>query len=74
MIAENGIEHQPPGELLTRVGEWLEDTGQLRPAQMYYEAALKVDKTFSLALFRLGKLAYRIGRYTEAISIATEQF
>lgn len=66
MLAIDEIQNQPPAELLTEVGEWLEDTGHLNQAQIYYGAALKVDKTFSLALFRLGKLAHKMGQYAEA--------
>lgn len=66
MLSINDIQNQNPAELLTGVGEWLEGTGHLSQARMYYEAAFKVDKTFSLALFRLGKLAYKMGQYAEA--------
>jgi len=51
------------------MGEWLEGAGHLEVARMYYESALKIDKTFALALFRLGKLAYRTGKYDEATRI-----
>lgn len=66
MLVTEQMQYRAPAELLTQVGEWLEDFGHLSMAQMYYEAALKVDKTFALALFRLGKLAYRTGKYSEA--------
>lgn len=69
MLVTEQMRYQAPAELLTEVGEWLEYAGQLEMARMYYESALKVDKTFALALFRLGKLAYRTSKYVEAIRV-----
>ncbi|MEJ5253438.1 MAG: tetratricopeptide repeat protein [Chthonomonadetes bacterium] len=66
-IQTDEISHQEPAELLTKAGEWLEDRGHFAEAVAYYQAALTVDRTFSLAAFRLGKLAYGQGEYQEAI-------
>ncbi len=69
MLVTEQMQYQAPAELLTKVGEWLEGAGHLEMARMYYESALKVDTTFALALFRLGKLAYRTGNYVEATKV-----
>lgn len=58
---------QNPAELLTQVGEWLERWGQKAQAMTYYEAALLVDPTYSLAAFRGGDLALRQQQYAYAV-------
>lgn len=66
-IQIGGMPHKGPAEILTEVGEWLEDRGNFAEAVVYYRAGLAVDETFSLAAFRLGKLAFKRGEYQEAI-------
>jgi tetratricopeptide (TPR) repeat protein len=60
--------HQAPAELLTQIGEWLEDRGNLEEAYTYFGAAVTVDPQYSLAAFRHGKLALKNHHYSIAVT------
>jgi tetratricopeptide (TPR) repeat protein len=57
--------NQPPAELLTQTGEWLEDKNPVL-ALAYFEAALDIDPTYSLAAWRFGSLALQQGHCATA--------
>lgn len=60
---------QSPAELLTQAGEWLEEQGRGMEAMRYYEAALVVDPSYSLAAFRCGRLALRRQEHAYAVKM-----
>lgn len=60
-------DNQLPAELLTQVGEWLENTAP-HEAYAYYEAALSIDSSYSLAAWRCGSLALKQQNYTYAVN------
>lgn len=60
-------QNQSPAELLEQVGGWLEAQGEIEQALIYYEAALQVDPTFSLASYRAGRIALRRQDYIRAV-------
>jgi tetratricopeptide (TPR) repeat protein len=58
---------QQPAELLTQVGEWLERQGYSEQAMSYYDAAIALEPTYSLAAFRGGQLALEMRQCEEAL-------
>lgn len=62
---------QQPAELLTQVGGWLERQGQREQALLYYDAAIALEPTYSLASFHGGQLALELQWCEEAVKRLT---
>ena len=54
-------------ELLTQIGEWLELRSSAEDAMQYYEAALRVDPSYSFAAWKLGQMDLKNGEYNQAV-------